>query len=70
LCNISSFINLTKHYKYVDKVLKKKLGPMHVKIPSFFKAFFSKIIDLKLAAQAVFKRCKAGDYLLYLDKSS
>ncbi|ORX97637.1 hypothetical protein BCR34DRAFT_496702, partial [Clohesyomyces aquaticus] len=50
LRNISSFINLTKHYKYVDNVLKKELGPIYVRIPSFFKAFFSKIAGLKLVA--------------------
>ncbi|ORX95179.1 hypothetical protein BCR34DRAFT_498683, partial [Clohesyomyces aquaticus] len=50
LRNISSFINLTKHYKYIDKVLKEELGPIYIKISSFFKAFFSKIIGLKLAA--------------------
>ncbi|KAF2245036.1 hypothetical protein BU26DRAFT_433786, partial [Trematosphaeria pertusa] len=51
-----SFVNLTKYYKYVDKVLKKKLELMYIRILGFFKAFFSKIISLKLAAQVVFKK--------------
>ncbi|KAF1934996.1 hypothetical protein EJ02DRAFT_507271 [Clathrospora elynae] len=62
LCNTSSFVNSTKHRKYVDDVLKEELGPMYVGVPGFYKAFFGKV--------AVFERCKAGDSPLYRDESS
>ncbi|KAF2240285.1 hypothetical protein BU26DRAFT_545068 [Trematosphaeria pertusa] len=45
LRNTSSFANSTEHRKYVDKVLKEELGPMHVDIPSFFEAFFGEIAE-------------------------
>ncbi|KAF1951398.1 hypothetical protein CC80DRAFT_424775, partial [Byssothecium circinans] len=49
LRNISSFTNLTKYRKYIDDVLKEELGPMYIRVPSLFKAFFSKITGLELA---------------------
>ncbi|KAF2000136.1 hypothetical protein P154DRAFT_435641, partial [Amniculicola lignicola CBS 123094] len=48
LRSISSFINSTKYYKYIDNILKEELGPIYIRIPNFFKTFFSKIIGLKL----------------------
>ncbi|KAF1980438.1 hypothetical protein BU23DRAFT_444835 [Bimuria novae-zelandiae CBS 107.79] len=69
LRSTSSFANSTEHRKYVDDVLKEELGPMYVGIPGFFEAFFGEIAGLKLAAQAVFERCKAGDNPLYREES-
>ncbi|KAF2680211.1 hypothetical protein K458DRAFT_445416 [Lentithecium fluviatile CBS 122367] len=69
LRNTSSFANSTEHRKYVDDVLKEELGPMYVRIPSFFEAFFGEIAGLEPAAQAVFERCKAGNNPLYREES-
>lgn len=69
LRNTSSFANSTEHRKYVDDVLREELGSMYVGVPGFFEAFFGEIAGLELAAQAVFKRCKAGDKPLYREKS-
>ncbi|KAF2001283.1 hypothetical protein P154DRAFT_596918 [Amniculicola lignicola CBS 123094] len=68
LRSTSSFANSTKHRKYVDNVLKEELGPIYVGVPGFFEAFFGEIASLELAAQAVFKRCKEGDNLLYQEE--
>ncbi|KAF2006470.1 hypothetical protein P154DRAFT_421850, partial [Amniculicola lignicola CBS 123094] len=48
LYNIGSFINSTKHYKYIDSVLKEELGQLYIKVPSFFEAYFRSILGLKL----------------------
>jgi hypothetical protein len=50
-------------------MLKEELGPMYVGVPGFFEAFFGEIPGLQPAAQAVFKRCKAGDNPLYQEES-
>jgi hypothetical protein len=68
LRNTSSFTNLSKHRKYVDNVLKEELGPLYVRIPSLYKAFFRGVEGLKEASAVVFKKCKEGDNPLYTEK--
>jgi hypothetical protein len=52
----------------VDNVLKEELGPLYIGIPNLYKAFFSRVEDLKAVSAAVFKKCKKGDNLLYAEK--
>ncbi|KAF2477136.1 uncharacterized protein BDR25DRAFT_208942, partial [Lindgomyces ingoldianus] len=68
--NTGSFANSTKHYKYVNSVLKKELGQLYIRVPSFFNAYFKSVLDLELVAQAVFNKCKERDNLLYKKESS
>lgn len=65
LRSTGSFANSTEHRKYVDDVLKEELGHMYVGVPGFFNAFFGEVADLRLAAQAVFNKCKEEDTPLY-----
>ena len=67
--NTNSFVNSAEHRRYVDDVLKEELGPMHVGVPGFFKAFFAEVAGLELAAQAVFEKCKEGDNPSYREGS-
>ena len=46
-------------------MLKEELGHLYVGIPGFFEAFFRDVPGLKLAAQAVFDKCKEGDNQFY-----
>ncbi|KAF1955656.1 hypothetical protein CC80DRAFT_526230 [Byssothecium circinans] len=70
LHNTGSFANSTEHHKYVDGVLKEELGQLYVDVPSFFKAYFGSVPDLKSVAQAVFNKCKEGDNPLYQQEIS
>ena len=54
----------------MDDILKKKLGPLYIKIPSLYKAFFRGVEGLKAVSTAIFKKCKEGDNLLYTKKGS
>jgi hypothetical protein len=63
--NTGSFANSAEHRKHVDDVLKEELGHLYVGIPGFFEAFFRDVPGLKLAAQAVFDKCKEGDNQFY-----
>ncbi|KAF1936218.1 hypothetical protein EJ02DRAFT_515961 [Clathrospora elynae] len=63
--NTGSFANSTEHRKYVEGVLKEELGNLHVGISGFFEAFFGDVPGLRLAAQAVFDKCKEGDSPLF-----
>jgi len=56
---------LSKYRKYVDYVLKEKLGLFYIEIPSLYKAFFRGVEGLKEVNTAVFKKYKEGDNLLY-----
>jgi len=49
----------------VDYVLKEELGPLYIKIPSLYKAFFKEVKGLKEASAAIFKKCKERDNPLY-----
>jgi hypothetical protein len=49
----------------VDNILKEELGPLYIRIPNLYKAFFSRVEDLKVVSAAVFKKYKEGDNLLY-----
>ena len=57
-----------KYRRYVDNVLKEKLGPLYIGIPNLYKAFFKGVKGLKVVSAAVFKKCKEGDNLLYTKK--
>jgi hypothetical protein len=63
--NTGSFANSTEHRRHVDDVLKEELGHLYVGVPGFFEAFFEGVPGLRLAAQAVFDKCKEGDSPLY-----
>ncbi|KAH8708597.1 hypothetical protein GQ44DRAFT_743041 [Phaeosphaeriaceae sp. PMI808] len=66
----SGIANSTEHRKYMDGVLKEELGPMYVRVPGFFEAFFfGEIASLQSTAQAVFEMCKARDNPFYLEES-
>jgi hypothetical protein len=56
---------LSKHRKYIDDILKKKLGFLYIGIPGLYKAFFRGVEGLKKASTIVFKKCKEGDNPLY-----
>ena len=53
----------------MDYVLKEKLGPLYVGIPSLYKAFFRGVEGLKEVSAVVFKKCKERDNLLYIKGS-
>jgi len=59
---------LSKYRKYIDNVLKEELGPLYVGIPNLYKIFFRRVEGLKKVNIAVFKKCKKGDNLLYINK--
>jgi hypothetical protein len=46
-------------------MLKKKLEYLYVSVSSFFKAFFKNVLELRLAAEAVFNKCKKEESLLF-----
>jgi hypothetical protein len=52
----------------VDNVLKEELGPLYIRIPSLYKAFFRGVKGLKAVSTAVFKKYKEGRNLLYAEK--
>ena len=52
----------------MDYVLKEKLGPLYMGIPSLYKAFFRGVEGLKEVSAVVFKKYKEGDNLLYTKK--
>ena len=49
----------------MDNILKEKLGPLYIGIPSLYKAFFKGVEGLKEVSAAIFKKYKEGDNLLY-----
>jgi len=49
----------------VDYILKKKLGPLYIGIPSLYKVFFREVEGLKEVSATIFKKYKEGDNLLY-----
>jgi len=49
----------------MDHVLKKKLSPFYIRIPSLYKTFFKEVKGLKAVSAVIFKKCKEGDNLLY-----
>lgn len=59
---------MSKYRKYVDYILKEELGPLYVRIPSLYKAFFREVEGLKAVSATIFKKCKKGDNLLYTEK--
>ena len=52
----------------MDYILKEELGPLYIGIPSLYKVFFREVEGLKEASDAIFKKCKEGDNLLYAKK--
>ena len=52
----------------MDYILKEELGPLYIRIPSLYKAFFREVEGLKVVSAAVFKKCKEGDNPLYAKK--
>jgi len=52
----------------VDNILKEELGPLYIRIPSLYKAFFREVEGLKAVSATVFKKYKEGDNLLYTKK--
>ena len=52
----------------MNNVLKEELGPLYIRIPSLYKAFFKKVKGLKIISAAVFKKYKEGDNPLYTKK--
>ncbi|XTI93956.1 hypothetical protein V2W45_1252926, partial [Cenococcum geophilum] len=63
--NISSFTNSSKYRKHIDYILKEKLSPFYIGIPSLYKAFFREVEGLKKASATIFKKYKEGDNPLY-----
>jgi hypothetical protein len=59
---------LSKYRKYIDNILKEKLGPLYIGIPSLYKVFFRGVEGLKEVSATVFKKYKEGDNLLYANK--
>ena len=51
----------------MDNILKEELGPLYVRISSLYKAFFREVEGLKEVSATVFKKCKEGDNLLYVE---
>lgn len=70
LHNIGSFANSSKYYKHIDSVLKEELSLLYIRLPGFFKAYLRGVPGLELVSQAIFKRCKDRDTLLYQEESS
>ena len=56
--NTGSFLNTTGHRKYVDGVLKEKLGGMYVDVDGFFETLVEVMPGLKQAAKMVLDKCK------------
>jgi hypothetical protein len=50
----------------VDNVLKKKLSPFYIGIPSLYKVFFKGVEGFKKANTIIFKKYKKGDNPLYV----
>ncbi|KAK7188810.1 hypothetical protein PSPO01_04919 [Paraphaeosphaeria sporulosa] len=50
LHNTGSFANSTKHRKYMDDVLKEELGPLYIRVPGFFDAYFGSVPGLESVA--------------------
>jgi len=44
----------------MDNVLKEKLGPLYMGIPSLYKVFFKEVEGLKKVSIIIFKKCKKG----------
>lgn len=66
LCNTSSFINISKQRKYIDGVLKAKLGLcIHIRVSHFYKGFFREIEGLETVTTIVFINCQKGNNLVY-----
>ena len=61
---------MSEYRKYIDYILKKKLGSLYIEISSLYKVFFRGVEGLKEASTAVFKKCKEGGNLLYIKKGS
>ncbi|XTI90667.1 hypothetical protein V2W45_1470616 [Cenococcum geophilum] len=64
---IDSFANLSEYRKYINDVLKEELSPLYMGIPGLYKVFFREVEGLKEASAAIFKKCKEGDNLLYVE---
>ena len=50
----------------MNYILKEKLGPLYIGIPSLYKIFFKRVEGLKKANTAIFKKYKEGDNPLYI----
>jgi hypothetical protein len=57
---------LSKYRKYIDNILKEKLGPLYIGIPGLYKVFFRGVEGLKETSTAIFKKYKERDNLLYI----
>ena len=58
---------MSEYRKYVDNILKEELGPLYIRIPNLYKAFFRGVEGLKAVSATVFKKCKEGDNPLYAE---
>ena len=56
---------MSEHRKYIDDILKEKLGPLYIEISGLYKVFFRGVEGFKKVSTAVFKKYKEGDNLLY-----
>lgn len=60
LRNTGSSSNSSEHRKYVDNVLKEEVGPMHVDLRDFHKAYFGSVPNLATASKTFFDECLEG----------
>ncbi|KAL1856459.1 hypothetical protein Daus18300_010726 [Diaporthe australafricana] len=67
LRNTSSFANSSEHCKYMNDVLKEKLGFMYVGLRNFDRTYFGNVADLESASEAFFKQCMKGSNPLFDD---
>ncbi|KAK3384287.1 hypothetical protein B0T24DRAFT_516412, partial [Lasiosphaeria ovina] len=65
LYNTSGFANSSEYRKDVDRVLRDELGALYVGLPRFHEAFFGRVAGLKIASEAVFKKCMEGSEPLF-----
>lgn len=65
LHSTSSFANSSEYRQDVDRVLKLELGPLYVGLRHFRKTFFGNVAGLKIASDAVFKKCIEGSSPLF-----
>lgn len=63
--NTGSFANSSEYRQHVDKILKMELGPLYVGLGRFYEIFFERVDGLRIAAEAVFEKCKKGSEPLF-----
>lgn len=58
-------LQFVRHRKYVDNVLKEDVGPMHVDLRDFHKAYFDSVPNLTTASKTFFDECLEGGSPLF-----